>query len=91
MDWYRDRQEDEWNRIEDLEMDPHTNGLTHSYLLVQSPTPGGSRTSTKKKKKKKNRYTETYASEIGKEPLTYEHRGKIPEQSTNGFCSRINK
>jgi hypothetical protein len=24
--WYRDRQEDQWNRIEDTEMNPHTYG-----------------------------------------------------------------
>ena len=79
--WYRDWQEDQWNRIEDPDMNPHTHGhlifhkganissgkrtalltngsgstggkhvekckLTHSYLLTQSSSPIGSRTST---------------------------------------------
>ena len=80
--WYRDGQVDQWNRIEDPEMNPHTYGhlifdkgaktiqwekktafstdgasstggqhveeyiLIHSYLLVQSSSPSGSRTST---------------------------------------------
>ena len=79
--WYSDRQVDQWNRIEDPEMNPHTYGhlifdkgaktiqwkktafstngagstgsyhveeckLIHSYLLVQSSSPSGSRNST---------------------------------------------
>jgi hypothetical protein len=79
--WYTDRQEDQWNRIEDPEMNPHTYGhliltrelkpsrrkktafstngggttghyhveeceLINSYLLVQSSSRSGSKTST---------------------------------------------
>jgi hypothetical protein len=79
--WYNENQVDQWNRIEDPEMNPHTyahlifdkgaktisgkktafstNGagstgsqhveeckLIHSYLLVQSSSPSGSRTTT---------------------------------------------
>ena len=36
----------------------------------------------------KTRYTETYRGEIGEKPQTYGHKGKIPEQNTNGLCSK---
>ena len=36
----------------------------------------------------KTKDTETYRGESGKEPRKYGHRGKIPEQNTNGLNSR---
>jgi hypothetical protein len=36
------------------------------------------------------RYTEFIRREIGKEPRIHGHRGKLPEQNTNGLCSKIN-
>jgi hypothetical protein len=41
----------------------------------------------------KTRDTETYRGESGEEPQRYGHRGKIPEQNSNGFAvkSRIDK
>jgi hypothetical protein len=78
--FYRDRQFDQWNRVEDLQITPHIYGylpfdkeakniqwekaysingagssgsqhvedskLIYSYLLVESSSPSGSRTST---------------------------------------------
>ena len=38
---------------------------------------------------RKTRYTETSRREIGEEPQTHRHRGKYPEQNTNGLCSKI--
>ena len=35
------------------------------------------------------RDTETYRGESGKEPQRYWHKGKIPEQNTNGLCYKI--
>jgi hypothetical protein len=37
----------------------------------------------------KTRHTETYRGESGEELQRYGHRGKIPEQNTNGFCCKI--
>ena len=37
----------------------------------------------------KTRYTETYRGESGEEPQTHGLRGRIPEQNTNGLCSKI--
>ena len=37
----------------------------------------------------KTRDTETYREESGEEPRTYGHRGKIPEQNTNGLCCKV--
>ena len=57
--------------------------LTNFNLLLQSANPSGSSTSHK------FRYTETYRGESGEEPSTHGHRGKVPEQNINGFCSKI--
>jgi hypothetical protein len=35
------------------------------------------------------RDTETYRGESGEEPQRYGHRGKIPEQNSNGLCCKI--
>ena len=38
----------------------------------------------------KTRYTETCRGQNGEKPKqTYGHRGKIPEQNTNGLCVKI--
>ena len=37
----------------------------------------------------KTRDTETYREESGSKPLRYGHRGKIPEQKSNGLCCKI--
>ena len=37
----------------------------------------------------KTGYTETYRDESGEDPRRYRHRGKIPEQSTNGLFCKI--
>jgi hypothetical protein len=37
----------------------------------------------------KTRNTETYRGESGEKPRRYGHRGKIPEQNSNGLCCRI--
>jgi hypothetical protein len=37
----------------------------------------------------KTRDTETYRGESGGKPRRYGHRGKIPEQNSNGFCYKI--
>jgi hypothetical protein len=58
--------------------------LTYSYLLVQSSSPSGSKTSLK------TRYTESNRRESGEEHQTHGHRGKFPEQNTNALCSKIN-
>jgi hypothetical protein len=34
----------------------------------------------------KTRYTESNIGESGEEPRTHGHRGKFPEQNTNGLC-----
>jgi hypothetical protein len=41
----------------------------------------------------KTRDSEIYRGESGEKPRRYGHRGKIPEQNSNGLCcnSRINK
>ena len=39
----------------------------------------------------KTRDTETYREESGKKSRRYGHRGKIPEQNSNGLCCKINK
>ena len=36
-------------------------------------------------------YTDSNRRKIGEEPQTHGHRVKIPEQNTNGLCSKINK
>jgi hypothetical protein len=33
--------------------------------------------------------TETYRGESGEKPRRYGHRGKIPEQKSNGLCCKI--
>jgi hypothetical protein len=37
----------------------------------------------------KTRDTETNRGEIVKEPQRHGHKGKIPEQNTNGVCCKI--
>ena len=37
----------------------------------------------------KTRYTETHRTKSGEELRTHRHRGKFPEQNTNGLCSKI--
>ena len=37
----------------------------------------------------KTRYTETYREDSGVMSQRYGHRGKIPEQNTNGLCYKI--
>ena len=37
----------------------------------------------------KTRYTETNRKVSREEPQAHGHRGKIPEQNTNGLCSKI--
>jgi hypothetical protein len=37
----------------------------------------------------KTRDSETYRGESGEEPLRYGHRGRIPEQNSNGLCWKI--
>jgi hypothetical protein len=37
----------------------------------------------------KTKDTETYIGESGEEPQTYEHRGNIPKQNTNGLYCKI--
>jgi hypothetical protein len=51
------------------------------------------RTENKKHKKAqeiphKTRDTETYRGESGEKPKRYGHRGKIPEQNSNGLCCK---
>ena len=38
----------------------------------------------------KTRYTESNNRENGEEPQAHGHRGKFPEQNTNGLYSKIN-
>jgi hypothetical protein len=38
----------------------------------------------------KTRYTDSDRRESGEEPRTHEHRGKTPEQNSNGLCSKMN-
>jgi hypothetical protein len=40
-------------------------------------------------KQTRTRDTETYRGESGGKPQRYGHRGKIPEQNTNGLCYKI--
>jgi hypothetical protein len=37
----------------------------------------------------KTRYTESNIRESEEKSLTHGHRGKFPEQNTNGLCSKI--
>jgi hypothetical protein len=37
----------------------------------------------------KTRNTEAYRGESGEKPQRIRHRGKIPEQKTNGLCCKI--
>jgi hypothetical protein len=55
----------------------------HSYLLYKAQVQ------VNQGSPHKTSYTETYREESGEEPLTYGHKGKIPEQNTNGLCSKI--
>jgi hypothetical protein len=66
--------------------------LIHSYLLVQSSSPSGSRTSTTTTitTTKKTKCTESNRTESGEKPQTHQHRWKFPEQNTNGSGSKIN-
>jgi hypothetical protein len=57
--------------------------LIHSYFLVKSASLNGSRNSNK------TRDNETYRGESGEKPRRYGHRGKIPEQNSNGLCYKI--
>jgi hypothetical protein len=37
----------------------------------------------------KTGYTESNRRESGEKPGTHGHRGKIPEQNTNGLCTKM--
>jgi hypothetical protein len=117
--WYSNRQVDQWNRIEEPEMNPATCGhlifdkgvntiqwkkkhsisnkwYWHNYKLScrrMRIDPFLSPCTKLKSKWIKDLHiksdTGIYRGESSEKPRRYGHRGKIPNQNSNGLCCKI--